>query len=126
MYIKSLDFKRTLLTLAFGNDKIQKCARQDCPKKGKSGVNAMSQEVLKMARKVIGAKQTLKAAEKQKLQQVFLGNDAEQKVIEPIRRTCQMNGIAIDESLTMVELGRLCEIEVGAAAVGVMKESQSC
>jgi len=78
-------------------------------------------DTLKAAKKAIGAKQTVKAVERGQTEVVFLANDAEGRVIQPIRELCSKKNIAVQETLTMQELGQACGIAVGAAAVAVLK-----
>ncbi len=52
---------------------------------------------------------------------VFLASDAENRVVQPIRELCSKKDIAVQETLTMQELGQACGIAVGAAAVAVLK-----
>lgn len=76
---------------------------------------------LKNAKKVIGAKQTLKSVEKGLAAIVYLASDADQRLLLPIREACSNGNVAVDSSLSMLELGKACGIEVGAAAVACLK-----
>lgn len=78
-------------------------------------------ERLRAARhKVVGAKQTLKAAETGRARVVFLARDAEERVLSPIVRQAQEHGTEVVFVDTMQQLGRMCGIEVGAAAAALM------
>ncbi len=77
--------------------------------------------LLKDVRKVIGAKQTAKAVEKGQASLVFLAEDAESRVLAPIREACARAGVTVRTVPSMIELGKACGIEVGAAAVAVIK-----
>ncbi|HWQ61059.1 MAG TPA: ribosomal L7Ae/L30e/S12e/Gadd45 family protein [Negativicutes bacterium] len=81
----------------------------------------MSIDTLKDARKVVGAKQTAKAVEKGQASLVFLAEDAESRVILPLREACFRAGVTVRTVPTMIELGKACGIEVGAAAVAVIR-----
>lgn len=83
------------------------------------GVERMTD--LKNKKKVIGAKQTLKAIERGLADIVYLASDADQRLLLPIQEACTHGNIAIDNSLSMLELGKACGIEVGAAAVACLK-----
>lgn len=83
----------------------------------------MSLEMLQTAKKIVGVKQVTKAVEKDLVQVVYIAKDAEQRLIEPLRTLCNRKKVAIEMTLTMAELGKLCNIEVGAAAVAVMKQA---
>jgi large subunit ribosomal protein L7A len=76
---------------------------------------------LKNAKKVVGAKQTIKAVEKGLAAIVYLANDADQRLLLPVKEASVREKIAVDNSLSMLELGRACGIEVGAAAVACLK-----
>ncbi|SMD16406.1 ribosomal L7Ae/L30e/S12e/Gadd45 family protein [Sporomusa malonica] len=78
-------------------------------------------EGLKTAKKAIGAKQTARAVEKGLAIKVYLANDADRRVVAPLAQLCAQMGIQLDEAATMIELGKACGIEVGAAAVAVLK-----
>lgn len=81
----------------------------------------MSLEMLKNAKKIVGVKQVTKAVEKDLAQIVYIAQDAEQRLVEPLQTLCTRKKTAIEMTLTMTELGKICGIEVGAAAVAVLK-----
>ena len=85
------------------------------------GVNRMSLDALKTAKKAIGIKQVTKAIEKELVQEVFIAKDAEQRLVEQLQIVCSQKNVAVDVEFTMMELGKSCGIEVGAAAVAVLK-----
>ncbi|HWR45195.1 ribosomal L7Ae/L30e/S12e/Gadd45 family protein [Sporomusa sp.] len=76
---------------------------------------------LKTANKAIGAKQTARAVEKGLATKVYLADDADRRVVAPLAHLCSQKGVQVDETATMSELGKACGIEVGAAAVAVLK-----
>ncbi|NLP44388.1 MAG: 50S ribosomal protein L7Ae-like protein [Peptococcaceae bacterium] len=81
----------------------------------------MLHESLQKAQKVvIGIKQTTRALESKEVRMVFLAQDAEAKLLKPIREMCAAKGIPIEEVATMKELGKACKIQVGAAAVAIL------
>lgn len=81
----------------------------------------MSFETLKTAKKAIGAKQTTRAIEKGLAAIVYLAGDADGRIIHPIRDLCGHKGVPTEMVATMNELGKACGIEVGAAAVAIVK-----
>lgn len=81
----------------------------------------MSLDTLKTAKKVIGIKQVTKAVNKGLCERVFIAQDADSRVVGPLRKLCGGASVEIVEAATMTELGRACAIEVGAAAVAVLK-----
>lgn len=81
----------------------------------------MSLETLKNAKKVVGVKQVTKAVEKDLVQTVYIAQDAEERFVETLRTLCERKNVVVEMALTMRELGSSCGIEVGAAAVAVLK-----
>lgn len=78
-------------------------------------------ERLYNAKKTIGIKQTLKAVEKGIAEIVYIAQDAETKVIEPVLDICKQKKVPVKQVETMIELGKACKIDVGAAAAAVIK-----
>ncbi len=76
---------------------------------------------LKDAKKVVGAKQAAKAVEKGQASLVFLAEDADVRVIAPLREACTRAGVAVEMVPSMEDLGKACGIDVGAAAVAVIR-----
>ena len=74
---------------------------------------------LKRADKAIGVKQATKIIERDSAGKVYLAHDAEPRVTNSLRAMCVAKNLPLDDSMTMIELGRACGIEVGAAAVAV-------
>jgi large subunit ribosomal protein L7A len=72
--------------------------------------------------KIVGIKQTLKKMNKETCKFVCIAKDAELKVIEPIIEKAQSLKIQIVYINSMIELGKLCDIDVGAAAALFLKE----
>ncbi len=81
----------------------------------------MSLDALKTAKKAIGVKQTTKAVEKSLAQLVYLAENADQRITAPLKDLCSQKSVAVEMIATMEELGKACAIEVGAAAVAVLK-----
>ena len=74
------------------------------------------------SKKVIGSKQVHKAVVKGITNKVFLAEDAEPHILAQLRELCRQHGVEIVAAATMEELGRACNIEVGAAAVALIRE----
>ena len=81
----------------------------------------MNLEALAEARKVIGVKQVTKLLKRQGAQAVFIAEDADDCVTEPIKGICEAQGIELTSIATIKELGAACGIEVGAAVVAILK-----
>ena len=69
---------------------------------------------------VVGAKQLKKAVKAGRVRYVFLAENADPAVTEPLEELCAANHIQITWVPSMTELGRCCGIEVGAAAAAVV------
>jgi large subunit ribosomal protein L7A len=74
------------------------------------------------AKRIVGAKQTLKAAKGGIADIVYLAKDADPKVTVPIVEACKQTNTEIVYVNTMEELGKMCGIDVGAATACVTKE----
>ena len=69
---------------------------------------------------VVGAKQLKKAVKAGRARYVFLAENADPAVTEPLEVLCADNHIQITWVPSMADLGRACGIEVGAAAAAVL------
>ena len=69
---------------------------------------------------VVGAKQLKKAVKAGRARIVFLAENADPAVTEPLETLCGDNHIPITWVGRMEDLGRACGIEVGAAAAAVL------
>lgn len=72
-------------------------------------------------KRIVGAKQTLKAIKSGMAEKVYIAEDADVRVIVPITEACKDNSVEIVRVETMKELGQLCSIDVGAAAACLTK-----
>lgn len=83
----------------------------------------MLDETLKHARqKTVGVKQTLRAIEKGSVKCIFIAEDADAHVTRPIIELCRDQKVEIVRVPTMLELGKACSIQVGAAVAAVLSE----
>ena len=69
---------------------------------------------------VVGAKQLKKALLKGRVRYVYLAENADPAITEPIADLCAQNSIHYTWVRSMADLGSLCGIEVGAAAAAVL------
>lgn len=69
---------------------------------------------------VVGSKQLRKAVAAGRARYVFLAENADPAITEPLARMCSQSNIQIAWVRTMAELGQKCGIEVGAAAAAVV------
>lgn len=70
---------------------------------------------------VVGAKQFKKALRDDRALKAFLAENADPAVTEPIAKMCAESNVPCVWVKTMKELGQVCGIEVGAAAVTAVK-----
>lgn len=78
-------------------------------------------ELLKKKEKVVGIKQTKKAAEQNKLEAVFIAHDADQRVVGQVKQFCEENKINVCITESMKQLGKAAGIDVGASVIGIVK-----
>ena len=76
---------------------------------------ALAMEELSRSKKVVGIKQVRKALREGRVQKIWLADDADPALTEPLETACRDNGIEVLRVVTMKELGRACSISVGAA-----------
>jgi large subunit ribosomal protein L7A len=82
----------------------------------------MAQRILpKETGHVIGIKQVCKAINRGVVESVYVADDAEDRVMQPLKELCDKHGVTIVRIATMKELGSACGIEVGAAAAALLK-----
>ena len=78
-------------------------------------------EKLKTANKVVGIKQLKRALKNRTAQTVFLAEDADPRLMEPLRAACEQAQVELVLVPTMQELGKACSIAVGAAAAAMLR-----
>lgn len=76
---------------------------------------------LQTKNKVVGLKQLRKALTEGRAAKVFVAQDADPKLTDPIRETCKAGGVPTEDVPTMIQLGQACDIEVGAAVAGLLR-----
>ena len=73
-------------------------------------------EILRKSKVVVGAKQLRKALQKGTVRCVFLAENADPAITEPIAAACEKDQISCAWVRSMQDLGKACGIDVGAAA----------
>jgi large subunit ribosomal protein L7A len=73
--------------------------------------------------KVVGLKQLRKALSEGRAAKVFAAADADPKLTGPVKELCVKAGVPLEEVPTMAELGKACDIEVGAAVAALLHNS---
>lgn len=76
---------------------------------------------LKTANKVVGIKQLRKALAKGQISQVFLAENADPALTQPVAELSESLGVPVLWAATMQELGAACQIAVGASAAGILR-----
>lgn len=82
----------------------------------------MPQRLRETRRVAVGVKEVMKAVNANKAQLVYIADDADQVIIGPLKSAVYTAGIELVAIDSMRLLGRLCEIEVGAATAALLKE----
>ena len=93
-----------------------------CFKEARKGSGAGMLTDLKTAQKVTGAKQVTRALKNGTARRVFLAQDADPRVTEPIQALCQEQGTATESVDTMAALGSACGIAVGSAVAAIVAD----
>ena len=70
---------------------------------------------------IVGAKQLKKALKAGRVEYVYLADNADPAITEPIAMMCRELHIQITWVRSMAELGHKCGIEVGAAAAAIIR-----
>ena len=72
-------------------------------------------------RMVVGAKQLKKALLRGQASRVYLAKNADPAITEPLEAMCKQHSVPLAWVPSMVELGKHCGIEVGAAAAAAVR-----
>lgn len=73
-------------------------------------------------KRIVGAKQTMKIVKAGSAEKVYVAENAEKKVTEPVIEACKQMNVEIISVESMEKLGRMCGIDVGAAIACIIKE----
>jgi large subunit ribosomal protein L7A len=77
---------------------------------------------LETEHKVVGVKQSRRAVLKGEARLVFLAEDADPQVTEPIQALCSDRGVPVQSVPHMKELGSACGIRLGCAVAALLAE----
>lgn len=75
---------------------------------------------LKTQRKVVGIKQLRRALKDGQIVRVFVAENADPQLTQPVADACADGSVELVWVPTMAELGKACGISVGAAAAGIL------
>lgn len=81
----------------------------------------MNLDEIKNSKKTIGTKQTMKAVQKGLALKVYVAEDADPYVVNPLLALCQEMNVLVVPVESMADLGRACNVDVGTASVAVVK-----
>lgn len=82
----------------------------------------LSYEKVMQAKNVtIGTKQTLRALKADQVLEVFIAEDAEARVVNPVISLANEKQVPINKVDSMKKLGKACGIDVGAATAAILK-----
>lgn len=82
----------------------------------------MSYEKVSQASKIIvGTKQTAKALKNDIVKEIVIAKDAELRVVAKVIELAEQKQVPLTKVDSMKKLGKACGIEVGAAAVAIIK-----
>jgi len=77
------------------------------------------------AKKTVGMKETKKLIENDGAEVVYIAKDAEEHVVRPVIELCKDRSIPVIYVESMSELGKACEISVGAATAAIEEDDVS-
>lgn len=92
-------------------------------KKNRKSTDGPALPMASCGRVIVGAKQLRKAVAAGSARLVFLAEDADPAVTQPLQALCAEKNIQLTWVPSMAELGRECGIEVGAAAAAVADQA---
>ena len=78
---------------------------------------------LQTEHKVVGVKQSRKAVQRGEARLVFLAEDADPQVTEPMQALCDQAQVPVELIPKMRELGAACGIRLGCAVAALLKEA---
>lgn len=76
---------------------------------------------LASSNKAVGVKQSTKAVESGLAKKAFIAQDTDDKIKKSFEECCNKNSVEIEFVATKTELGKACNIEVGAAVAVLIK-----
>ncbi|MBL4954552.1 50S ribosomal protein L7ae-like protein [Neobacillus sp. YIM B02564] len=79
------------------------------------------EKVLQAGKFIIGTKQTVKALQEGIVRELIIASDADHKVVAKAVNEAKERNIPIYYVDSMKKLGKACKIEVGAAAVAIIR-----
>ena len=81
----------------------------------------MLEELKSQPNKVVGMKQSTKAVEMDEAKKAYVADEASPEVLEPFLKLCEKMDVPVEHTGTLKELGKACDISVGAAVAVLLK-----
>ena len=78
-------------------------------------------ERLKKSNKVVGLKQTMKMVSKNNAEIVYIAEDADSRIIQPLVNICTNEAVEVIRVESMKELAKVCKVEVPTACAAILK-----
>lgn len=78
-------------------------------------------EKLQTQKKIVGIKQSTKALNQDKIEILFIAEDADHHLIQNMKQLAAVKNVKVVDVDSMRELGKACGIDVGAAVAGILK-----
>ncbi len=72
--------------------------------------------------RVVGTRQVLKALHAGRVERLYVAVDAAAGIVARLVDEASRQGVVVDRSLDLRQLGRAGGVEVGAAAMGILRE----
>ncbi|MBA2873112.1 large subunit ribosomal protein L7A [Anoxybacillus calidus] len=78
------------------------------------------EKVLQAKQIIVGTKQTVRALKEGKVQEVVIAEDADSFIIDKVLEAAKEANVPVTKVDSMKKLGKVCKIQVGAAAVAII------
>jgi large subunit ribosomal protein L7A len=79
------------------------------------------EKVLQAKQIIVGTKQTVRALKEGKVQEVVIAEDADSFIIDKVLEAAKEANVPVTKVDSMKKLGKVCKIQVGAAAVAIIR-----
>lgn len=79
------------------------------------------EKVLQAQQFVVGTKQTVRALKEGNVQEVIVAEDADPAIIDKVMEVAKEANVPVLKVDSMKKLGKACKIQVGAAAVAIIR-----
>lgn len=76
---------------------------------------------LASSKRVVGVKQSRRAIQDGRAAKAYFACDADPAITAPLQEACRAQGIPVDSSCTMAQLGQACQITVGASVAVLLR-----